>query len=159
MLRDCCCLIHELSWVWLTPENTTCSLDDDGDSPQLAPPTKTLLSGPSQPLRLLQNQNQFFLKEIGCSHQGPSLTPCILHAQPRLLEATLRSRRCNGKCSWLVHGIPGSKAWHEPRDKTPALQAPAEVLSDSDTYEGVQPHTSLFFSISSSPFDHVDIAV
>lgn len=34
--RDSRCLSHALSWIWLTPENTTCSLDDDGDSPQLA---------------------------------------------------------------------------------------------------------------------------
>lgn len=44
----------------------------------------------------------------------------------------------------------GAKPGMDPgTDKTPALKAPAEVLPGSDTHEGVQPHTSLFFSISS----------
>lgn len=61
--------------------------------------------------------------------------------------------------SWFMVS-QGSKPGMNPEtDKTPALQAPAEGLSDSDTYEGVQSHSSLFFSISSSPLDHVDIAV
>lgn len=54
----------------------------------------------------------------------------------------------------------GAKPGMNPEtDKTPALQAPAEVLQDGDTDEGIQPHTSLFLSVSSRPFNRVDIAV
>lgn len=167
-LRDSHCLIQALSWVWLNSWKyhmfsgwwwwgfTSFSFHH----------LKLCLLVHASHWGSCKTKkgDQFLLKVIGCSDQGPSLTPCILHAQPRLLEATLRGRRCKGKRSWWCHGCfmasQGGKSGMNPEtDKTPSLQAPAEVLPDSNTYEGVQPHTSLFLSISSSPFDHVDIVV
>lgn len=101
-------------------------------------PSKTLPSGPRQPLRFLQNQKERpvpsqsdWLLRLG-TLSDPVYPSCSAQAPAGYTEREKVQRKMFMVVSWLLHGIPECKVWDEPRDRqnscssSPSRSAPRQ---------------------------------